>query len=433
MAGLRGARSYSVISLYLAKEYLFSFFVAFLFFFAVFFVNQLLLLAEEILSKHVAPRDVALLIIYSLPAIIMFTFPFSSLVGGLMAMGRLSADNELMAMRASGIPYRRLFLPLLLVGLLLSLVAFSMGDYFLPRGTVRFGQLYRQILYANPEVELEANSVNRYRDTVIVTGDTKEGTIHDLVIFDRSDEGGSRVILAQQARLAERGETPGVITLGLEEVFGHTVPTKRRGRFDYFSSRNMQYNILLRDISFSVDNLSPREMSSADVYRGIAERRKNLAERKRENRRDLYRRQGSLRSLYYDASFGGSRSTVQTTGDFTSRADHLLDQIRYLQEREFHSSSLQVYRLEFHKKIAIPFGCIAFVVFAFPFGSFTGRTGRSGGFGIGLLVSVIYWAMLFAGQTLGLRYEVSPALAIWAPNIVLTALGLVGYRLRFRQ
>ena len=441
MPGRSGSRTYKVISLYIVREYLFSFFVAFLFFFAVFFVNQLLLLAEEILSKHVAPGNVALLIFYSLPAIIMFTFPFASLVGGLMAMGRLSSDNELMAMRASGVPYRRLLLPLLLVGIVLAAAAFSMGDYFLPRGTVRFGNLYREILYSNPAVELEPNSVNRYRDTVIVTGDTEGGVISDLVIFDSSDKGGDRVILSSEAQLGKTAPAGGVITLGLQDVFGHTVSSKQEGSYDYFSSERMEYNILLRDITFSVDNLSAREMSSADVYRGIVERREELDERRRQNRLSIARSQDELRELYYSAAFGSvsdvSRSQAQKTGkteaeQFTQEAPALLRQIREGEQRSFRSSTLQVYRLEFHKKLAIPFGCIAFIVFAFPFGSFTGRGGRSVGFGIGLIVSVFYWGMLFAGQTLGLRSNLSPLLAMWAPNLVLLTLGIIAYRLRLR-
>jgi lipopolysaccharide export system permease protein len=301
-----------------------------------------------------------------------------------------------------------------------------MGDYFLPRGTVRFGNLYREILYANPAIELEANSVNRYRDTIIVTGDTEGGSLQDLVIFDRSDEGGSRVILASEAELSENPSTGGVLTLGLSDVFGHTVAPQRRGSFDYFSSRRMEYNILLRDISFSVDNLSPREMSTAAVYRGIVERRRELAEREAAHRRELLQRRGELRALYYGEVGAGGEPFPE------EEARSLLQRIEELEGREFTSSTLQMYRLEFHKKIAIPFGCIAFIVFAFPFGSFTGRGGRSVGFGIGLLVSVIYWAMLFAGQTLGTRFDVSPLLAMWAPNAVLMLIGLVTYRVRFR-
>src|SRR6056297_4243826 len=214
-------RRYCRISLYIGSEFLFSFFVAFLFFFGIFFVNQLLLLAEEILAKDVGLFDVALLIIYSLPAIVSFTFPFASLVGGLMAIGRLSSDSEILAFRASGIPYRRLLYPLVIVGILFSMISFVMGDYFLPRGTINFGKLYRKILYSNPALELEPYSVKQYQDTTLITGEVDSGMIEDLVIIDTTEKGEQRIILSRRALLREETEQAGVIGLHLSDVFGH--------------------------------------------------------------------------------------------------------------------------------------------------------------------------------------------------------------------
>ena len=81
-------RVYKQITLYVAREFLLSFSVAFLFFFFVFFVNQMLLMAEQVLTKRVGAWQVFLLVLYSLPAIVALSFPFASLVGALMAVGR---------------------------------------------------------------------------------------------------------------------------------------------------------------------------------------------------------------------------------------------------------------------------------------------------------------------------------------------------------
>ena len=75
---------------YLVKELLLYFTIAFLFFFMIFFVNQILLLAEDILKKRVPVADVVRLIVYSLPAIIAQSAPFATLVGFLMCLGRNS-------------------------------------------------------------------------------------------------------------------------------------------------------------------------------------------------------------------------------------------------------------------------------------------------------------------------------------------------------
>ena len=108
---------------YIGGEFLVSFAVAFAFFFFMFFLNQLLLLAEDILQKDVPVWDVVRLIVYSLPSIIALSVPFGTLVGTLMAVGRLSADNEIVALRAGGIPLRRIFSPVLALALFLGFPA----------------------------------------------------------------------------------------------------------------------------------------------------------------------------------------------------------------------------------------------------------------------------------------------------------------------
>ncbi len=426
MSATRYSRSYRKISVYIGSEYLFSFLVAFLFFFAIFFVNQLLLLAEEILAKDVKLIDVALLVIYSLPAIISFTFPFASLVGGLMAIGRLASDSEILAFRASGIPYRRLLYPLLVLGLLFSVFSFTMGDYFLPRGTLSFGKLYREILYSNPALELEPNSVKEYQDTTLVTGDIYSGIINDLVIFDTNDEGEKRVILAESAELRESTEQSGVIGLTLQNVFGHVVPSKRTDTYNYFEAEEMVYNILLRDISYSIGSLTPREMSSIDVYREIQEKEAALNHQKREHNIELQQHRFALLHSY--TSFSST-----SKGSSKRELEQLFRKYRQEKEQRIFSKSLQIHRLELFKKMSIPFGCLAFVFFFFPAGTFSKKSGRSVGFGIGLIVSVLYWAMLFAGQTLGLRMDFSPFAAMWLPNVIIIIIGIFLYRMRLSR
>jgi lipopolysaccharide export system permease protein len=80
---------------YIISEALFSFFVSFLFFFFIFFVNQLLLLAQEILTKKVPFGEVALLVFYALPSVVALSAPFASMVGTLMTVGRMTSDNEI--------------------------------------------------------------------------------------------------------------------------------------------------------------------------------------------------------------------------------------------------------------------------------------------------------------------------------------------------
>ena len=248
-------------------EFLFSFLVSFLFFFFIFFINQLLVMAEEIFSKKVPFWDVLLFVLYSLPAILALSFPFGALLGALMAVGRFSSDNELLAMRACGLPLRRVLFPLLALGLLLSLVSFAVNDYFLPLGNLRLGRMYRRILYSNPSIELEPFSVKAYRDAVLITGAVEGQQILDLAIIDKNDQNQKRVITAARGRLAEGEGQRGVISIRLEDVFSHVRSASDPERYEYSTAETMIYNILLRDISVGFINPTPREMRAVDVWR----------------------------------------------------------------------------------------------------------------------------------------------------------------------
>jgi lipopolysaccharide export system permease protein len=420
------------IDLYILSEFLLSFAVAFLFFFFIFFVNQILVLAEEIFSKKVPFWDVILFIVYSLPSILALAFPFGALVGSLMAVGRLSSDNEILAFRACGVSLLRILGPLLFAGALLSLVSFVMNDYFLPLGNIRLGSMYRKILYTNPGIELEPYSVKRYQDTVIITGAIEGNTLRDIAIIDRDAHRQKRIIAARSGVLEESRAQKGVISIRLDGVFSHVPDSKDPLRYEYTEAESMIYNILLKDLSSSFVNPGPREMSSLDVWREIlrleGEQAKAAAERGRAVSRallDLSMEVLSLREFGLDRPglIEQHRQTLQGLYESYQRA---------LQRRVV-DRNLQLHRLEFHKKFSIPFGCLVFVVFAFPVGLLARRSGRAVGFGVGLLMTSLYWWLLLLGHSLGIRLEIAPAIAMWFPNLLIFFAGVTLLVLRWRR
>lgn len=418
--------------MYIGKEFIFSFLVAFLFFFFIFFVNQLLLLAEDVLSKNVPLKDVIMLIVYSLPLISSLSFPFGTLVGALMTVGRFSSDNEVLAFRASGIPHRRIFFPFILISLVFSLISFGLNDYFLPQGTINFGKLYRKLLYSNPELEMEPYSVKYYQDSIIVTGNVDEKKIDNILIFDETGEKEDRIISAKEAFLGEVKEQRGVISLRLQDVFSHTVAPKEKNEFEYLQSERMQYNILLKDISFSIRNPGPSEMSSIDVYNEIQDKEQDLEKERREKQESLAEARFFM-SQEYRGIIDRMHADEFVYETAIETLDNQLDRYYKIESKEIKNRSLQLYKLEFYKKFAVPFACFIFILFAFPVGLFTKRSGRSVGFGIGLLIAVLYWGMLFAGQTVGLRMNFPPFLSMWAPNIIIFILGMVFLIIRGRR
>ncbi len=415
---------HSTIHRYVIFEFVFSFIVAFLFFFFIFFVNQLLLLAEEILSKNVSLKNVFLIILYSLPSITAFTFPFASLVGALMAVSRLSSDNEILAFQASGVQYKTLLIPLLIAGIFLSIFSFLINDYFLPLSTIKFSRLYRNILYSTPELELDSYTVKKYQNTTLITGRVTNKTIHNMIIIDRTSHKDKRIIAASSGTLVPSATQKGISSISLRNVSSITPKNKQQGKFSYFFSDSMLYNILLKNLSFSIKSLTPREMSSLDIYRAIINKKNKLTERKSENRNKILSLRRELWKQY---------SQITAGIPSTKTLDTLYKEIVNLESKHFHDRNLQIYKLEFYKKFSITFACFIFILFAFPLSLYSRKSGRSTGFGIGLLVSVFYWGLLFAGQTLGIRMNISPFIAMWSPDIIILSLGIILMIKRYRQ
>jgi lipopolysaccharide export system permease protein len=415
-------RSHKRTWLYVGREFLLAFSVAFLFFFFIFFVNQILVMAEEIFAKRVPFWDVVRLVVYSLPWVVMMSFPFGSLVGALMAVGRLASDNEALAFAASGVPPRQLLVPLLVLGVAFSAVSFVMNDYFLPLGTIRYAEIYRRVVYANPTLEIEPLSIKKIDNLTIVAGTVEGRTFRDVVLIDRSAERNRRVITATSATLEERER--GVVSLVLSDVFTHASFPKEGDRYDYTTSAELVYNVSLKSVAAGLGTPSPSQQSSVDVRRQIDA--KETAERALVAVRDAraaglaWDLAGSLRAL--------SEAATRDPGAVAALRREVADALaRYQAERDRDVSdrSLRAYLLEYHWKFAVPAACLVFAFFAWPVGLRARRSGRSVGFAVGLFVAIAYWGMLVAGRTFGVRLEVAPAVAMWLPDAVVGAAGLV--------
>jgi len=411
----RSASRFTIISAYAAKEFLYGFAVCFLFFFAVFFVNNFLLMAEEILSKKAPLFDVLVLLAYAMPRVLAMAFPFAALVGALMAAGRFASDNEALAVMAAGIPPSRVFVPFMVLGVAISLVSFSMNDYFIPKGNLEFDKLFRKLAASTPALELTAWSTKTYDAVTVVTGDVKDDMLRDILIFDASEAGTVRLISAGRAGLGiddERGD----VVLELEDVWQQIVKKSEEDRFEWAKASSMRYRIPVKEAGASSSAKGPSDMTSRDLASVIAAKASALEAKRRRRSEDEGKARAALAEEYQYAA--------ALCLPFANAASHLKPKLSALSS--FGSAvpvdrTLEVYRMEYNKKYSIPFGAICFVMLAFPVGMLAKRAGRATGFGIGILVSVIYWAMLVGGTSLSSRMRWSPFWSAWAPNIVILA------------
>lgn len=360
-----------VLLRYIIRELFFYFSICFAFFFVVFFVNNILVLAETVLRQRVPFLNVAKLMLYSLPGIVAQSAPFATLVGFLMCVGRMATDNEILVLRASGIRYSFVACPIILMGLLISFAGFVMNDYFLPLGVLKFNRLKKQIVQSDPAVEIEANSIKRMNGTMLVIGEVEDdGIIDDLVIFDKDAAGRDRIIMTGRSEVAKSEEEGILMQFNMNGATVLEVDKTQGKNFDVFESKKILLNVFDSAIIPS-SGVQPREMTSFDLWKIIQVMKKDES----------------------------------VTHKMMNR-----------------------YNLEFAKKFSMPFGSIFFAILAFPLALIFGkRDGQTLGMIFGIIISVIYWAATILGQMFGVRSGWNGFWMMWGPNFFIGLVGLFLY------
>lgn len=347
---------------YIFWELFLYFLVCFLFFFFIFFVNQILLMAEEILSKKAPIKDVMLLMFYSLPFIIATAAPYAALVGTLMGLGRLVNDLEFVSMNALGISTMRILVPVFVLGILISIVSFITNDIFLPWGTVKFNEVYFDLATSTPALELESFSIKRGNNTVVIAGLIKDDVVSNILIVDKTQEGEIKILGAPRTEIEKTDSNSIIMKLNILSPRMLLLNTSDREKYDVAYGECITYNVLKDDIKYTFsETLGPDRMTSLDLYKDI----QNKIE------------QGESERI------------------------------------------LNLYKMEFSKKFSIPFGAFFFVMLAAALSGAGNLHNQSVGFVLGLLISVTYWAILMGGQTLAYSRDWNGSISMWLPNMML--------------
>ena len=360
-----------VLIRYLVKELFLYFFITFLFFFVIFFFNNILVLAETILKQRVSVGMVMKLIWYSLPGVIAQSAPFATLVGFLMCLGRLVSDNEILILRASGLEYAIIMLPVVLLGIVISIGSFFMNDYLLPIGTLKFNRLKKEIVHTNPAVELESNSIKRTNDSTLVLGEVDKNNVSDIIVFDTDEKGQQRIIIANDSYVA-KSELKGILMeFNMDDATVLFFDRNQKWNIDALFAKSVMLNVFTSAFIYKSNRTAPREMTSFDLYKELKK--------------------------------------MEKSEDTSPRI-------------------LNNYKVEYNKKFSIPFGSFFFALLAMPLALIFGkRSGQTIGAIIGLFISLVYWTLTFLGQAFGMKIGLSGFWAMWTPNLVIGLIGITLY------
>lgn len=431
-----------ILTRYLIRAHLGPFLFAFFALTGVILINTLARRLADLAGKGLPPRVIAEFFVLALPATLALTFPMAVLVAVLYTFSNLTAENEITALKASGVDLRRLLAPLLVLATLLTVVMIWFNDRVLPESNHRWSQLIVDIGRKTPTFLLEEQTLNRVAPQsggkvyYLRAARIEPGTnrMWDVQIFDVSDPGTLHTVFADSGRASFSGNGTDMV---LQLFDGHTrevaagepenfrrvyfkkqifgIPDignqlQRNDRPDGFrGDREMtigmlraQIDTISRQRADEAKNL--RQAALADLEFALAGGRGAGIE-------------GSEGTEALPADVGNVRTRTRRTADMLNNSQRQMGQL---------AESIRNYEVEIHKKFSIAVASLVFVIVGAPLAL------RFGGGGIGMVIATsmgvfsLYYVGLIGGESLAGRGIVTPVFAMWIMNALMTVVGLVG-------
>lgn len=396
----------AILSRYLLREHAGPFAYSLSVITMIFLLDLLFRSLNRILSKGLPVSVVLEFFGLNLAWILATATPMAVLTATLMAFGRLAADNEIAAMHASGISLARQVLPLFGAATLLAGALVWFNDNVLPECNYRVRTLAAEIMRTKPGVRIEPgiwfNEVPHYGVLAHALADSAGFTkAWQLLINDNSQAEVQRTISARSG-LIQSNAAEGALLLTLFQGEIQEINLAKPAEF--------------RRLAFAkhVMSLGAKEQAASANEEGA--------------RNDREKSAAAMRSEVETIRAEVARRTQQFNLLAARGAGLERARLALLEEKRRLEFEVEALLVEIHKKYAIPFACLVFVLIGAPLGAFarSGGIAMSGGLSLGFFL--FYWACLIGGEALADRRLLSPFFAMWSPNFITAVFGVFVFR-----
>jgi len=207
-----------LISAYLIRSVMPYFAMAWLILTVILFLQQAGRYSEIFFTPNL-PSSLAWQIATALiPNVIAFTCPMAVLIGVIVGLSRMHADNELTAVRSFGTGNTPILVPMISLGVILSIVSIVINIYGVPFAakTVRAAAMQSAIYKLESPIEPGVFNTEVSGFTIYVKeGDVDNGTWQDVVVFNtQGQDGASRLITAESGRIDSQGQKSELVLQG---------------------------------------------------------------------------------------------------------------------------------------------------------------------------------------------------------------------------
>lgn len=217
-------------------------------------------LTDLIFVYDVAVSTVARMLLYRIPATAVMTLPIATLFATLLAVGRLVQDNEMTVLRGSGISFPRLITPILVLGLLISVLTFWASDQIVPSANQKFENTIRKIIFSEGKPLVEENVFfHGGEDRYFYIGEvqTQTNELKKVLVYELAGDKFPSIISAQTGIFQEH---TWVLFDGVYQELDEEGFVEFESRFQRMEIVTEQEGEVYLGNQLSVDEMSLREL-----------------------------------------------------------------------------------------------------------------------------------------------------------------------------
>ncbi len=331
---------------------------------------------DQLLGDTSLPTDVVIQFIgLVVPFSLIFTIPWAFLTAILLSFGRMSADNELVSLRMTGMSMARICAPVFVIAAAMAGICFWVNLDLAPYAKNKTKRLFRDMALENPaSLFQEGKVLDKFPGYRIYTGKRDGNKMQDLQIVELSSYKAGRTIWARRAELRI---TPGVLDFELEMrdalIESVVMPPPGAGEptMDHISLKEFVLSFPLSRLKEKTDRVNSDMKTTGALW---------------------------------DEVRTGVNSATNLPLDKLGKADALT---------------------ELNKRFSLSLVCIAFVLVGIPLGITAQRRETAVGFLLSLGVAVGYYSFVIFADRMSEKPDAMPHLLMWLPNVIFIGLGLV--------
>jgi lipopolysaccharide export system permease protein len=331
------------------------------------FLNIFFLAADYVINQHASVILVLRFLILRVPQAAPLAFIFGCLFGTMLAFGRLVADNEIMALRTSGISFWRIARVPLLFGLGAFLLSWYINEELAPKATELSSRTFYQIIYHTAALPIEPQIFRKDPTTgrvfFVNSVDPVTHVMSDVMIFDRGTSSPFDSVMTAKTAYITGGKL------------------------------HMEHPTI---IHFKADGFVDVENRSEGITVGLP------------------------------IDVNAAEFFNQSGGDPTSLSSKALaGQIKALQQTGTGGQAIDNLKLVLASRKALPFGCFIAILISLPLAVLFGRRGRELGMALSLTVMFVYYLAASAMAALGRNGVIDATIASWTPNMIVGVAGAI--------